>query len=245
MKPEQPTKVKNQKMNNSNYSNLEILYEDNHLLIINKKAGDLSQGDKTGDLCLRQQLMEHIKVKYEKPGNVYLGLAHRLDRPTSGAIIFCKTSKSLSRIQKAFAQQQVIKKYWALVTSDTLPKEATTLTDYLWKDSRQNKSFVADSNHPKAKKAILKFKRLKTFKDIHLLEIELITGRHHQIRVQLSNAGYTIIGDLKYGYSIPNSDKSIALHARSVSLKHPTKDEIIKIIAPLPEWIGWDNFRNT
>lgn len=232
-------------MNKTDFTSLEILYEDNHLLILNKKAGDLSQGDQTGDTCLRTQLMHYLKVMYEKPGNVYLGVPHRLDRPTSGALIFCKTSKALTRVQKAFAERKVTKKYWAIVQTRSKLNLEGTLTDFLWKDSSLNKSFVGKAHQNKVKKAVLNYRVIQKNGPYQLIEVELITGRHHQIRVQLSNAGFPIVGDLKYGYPTPNSDKSIALHARSISFKHPTKEEILEITAPLPLWNGWDIFRNT
>lgn len=226
-----------------NFKDIEIIEEDNHLLFVNKKAGDLVQGDKTGDPCLRNRLMEYIKVTYEKPGNVYLGVPHRLDRPTSGLCVFCKTSKSLSRVQKAFADRKIKKIYWALVDDHPqLPFEGT-LEDLLWRDRKRNKSFATRNPRDPGKKAVLHFKQIHSTRGKTLLEIDLVTGRHHQIRVQLAHAGFPIIGDLKYGYSKANQDLSIALHGRALSFIHPTTKKPLHVIADLPDWEGWNNFR--
>src|SRR5690625_1420289 len=221
-----------------------IIYEDNHLLFVNKKAGDLVQGDSTGDSSLRDTLMEYIKIKYQKPGKVFLGVPHRLDRPTSGICMFCKTSKALSRVQKAFANREVKKTYWALVDSNkTIPAEGK-LTHYLVKNHRINKSFAVKANVKEGKKAILKFKKIAQNKQFALLEIDLLTGRHHQIRVQLAKSNWPIVGDLKYGYSYANSDKSIALHARTLHILHPVRKEPLSFNAPLPTLDIWNAFRD-
>lgn len=220
-----------------------IIYEDNHLLFVNKKAGDLVQGDSTGDPSLRDVLMDYIKVKYQKPGNVFLGVPHRLDRPTSGICMFCKTSKSLSRVQKAFANRKVDKTYWALIDfNKDIPSEGE-LIHYLAKNHRINKSFVVDANAKEGKKAILRFKKIAQNKQYVLLEIDLLTGRHHQIRVQLAEKKWPIVGDLKYGYAHANKDKSIALHARALQILHPVRKEHMQFIAPLPSLDIWDAFR--
>lgn len=220
-----------------------IIDEDNHLLFVNKKAGDLVQSDRTGDASLRDRLMEYIRVKYDKPGNVYLGVPHRLDRPTSGICVFCKTSKSLSRVQQAFANRKVDKTYWALVANHpSVPKERR-LKHYLWRDRKQNRSFVVNKNKKDAKEAILEFQQITSTKEYILLKINLITGRHHQIRTQLSHEGWPIIGDMKYQYPKANEDLSIALHARSLAFMHPVRKEFIEHTAQLPAWEGWDAFR--
>ena len=223
-------------MNSFNPS--QILLEDNHLIVINKLPGQLSQGDKTGDSSLIDDLKAYLVKTYNKPGEAYLGSIHRLDRPTSGILIFAKTSKALTRMNKLIKDKQLTKSYWAVVNSIPEPKTGT-LEDYLAKNSRLNKSFIAHENQPGAKLAKLNYRYIKSLDNYHLLEIELITGRHHQIRAQLANQKVMIKGDLKYGFKRPNKDKSIHLHARKIEFMHPVKKEPISIIAippPDPIW---------
>ena len=215
---------------------LDIIYEDNHLIAINKKAGDIVQADKTGDAPLSEQLKNYIKKKYNKPGNVFLGVIHRIDRPTSGVVVFAKTSKSLSRMNLLFRNNQVKKTYWAIV-SKVPPKESEVLENYLIKNNKLNKSFVSEEEN--AKKGILKYKLIKNTKNFFLLKITPKTGRHHQIRVQLSNIGCIIKGDLKYGAKRSNKDKSICLHAKNIEFLHPVKKQKIIINATLPDSDIW------
>lgn len=220
-------------MNLNQPKNLSVLFEDNHLIIINKKCGELVQGDRTGDQPLSEKVKEFIKEKYDKPGNVYLGVTHRLDRPTSGIVVFAKTSKALSRMNKLFADDEVEKTYWAL-TRNRPPKKEDTLTHFLKRNSRQNKSYAHTKKVPGSKKAILKYKIIQELNHYFLLEIKLITGRHHQIRSQLSKIGCPIRGDLKYGFPRSNPDGGISLHARYISFIHPVRQERVSITAPAP-----------
>ena len=215
---------------------LDIIYEDNHLIAINKKAGDIVQADKTGDAPLSEQLKNYIKKKYNKPGNVFLGVIHRIDRPTSGVVVFAKTSKSLSRMNLLFRNNQVKKTYWAIV-SKAPPKKSEILENYLIKNNKLNKSFVSEEEN--TKKGILKYKLVKNTKNFFLLKITPKTGRHHQIRVQLSNIGCIIKGDLKYGAKRSNKDKSICLHAKNIEFFHPVKKQKIIISATLPNSDIW------
>ena len=222
----------------SNAGNLQILYQDNHIIAINKRPGDIVQGDKTGDAPLSEVVKEYLKHTYDKPGNVYLGVAHRLDRPTSGIVVFAKTSKALPRLNKIFAEKEAKKTYWAIVKN--LPEnESGTLTHWLNRNTKQNKSYAHISEVPDSKKAILEYKILKKLNRYYLLEIDLITGRHHQIRAQLAAIGCPIKGDLKYGFDRSNPDGSIHLHARRLSFLHPVKKEPIEIIAPVPQETVW------
>jgi len=222
----------------SNSSNLQILYEDNHIIVVNKRAGDLVQGDKTGDKPLSDIVKSYLKNKYNKTGNVYLGVVHRLDRPTSGIVLFSKTSKALPRLNKLFAEKKAKKTYWAVV-KNAPPNSKGTLTHWLRKNPKNNKSTAYIKDTENAKKAILHYKVLKELDNYVLLEIELETGRHHQIRCQLSSIGSPIKGDLKYGFDRSNPDGSINLHARKLEFVHPVKKEPIKIIAPLPDDTLW------
>ena len=215
---------------------LDIIYEDNHLIAINKKAGDIVQADKTGDAPLSEKLKNYIKKKYNKPGNVFLGVIHRIDRPTSGVVVFAKTSKSLSRMNLLFRNNQIKKTYWAIV-SKAPPKESEILENYLIKNNKLNKSFVSEEEN--AKKGVLKYKLVKNTKNFFLLKITPKTGRHHQIRVQLSNIGCIIKGDLKYGAKRSNKDKSICLHAKNIEFLHPVKKQKIIINATLPNSDIW------
>lgn len=212
----------------------QIVYEDNHILVINKKVGQLVQGDKTGDKSLLELLKDFIKTRDEKPGNVYLGLVHRIDRPTSGLVIYAKTSKALSRLTQMVKNREIKKTYWAIVPKEILP-QSQTLTHYLKKNEKNNKAIIYTSEVEGAKKAVLNYNILKTLDNYMLLEIDLQTGRHHQIRAQLSKIGIPIKGDLKYGAPRSNPDGGISLHARSLEFIHPVTKEIIKIIAPTPE----------
>lgn len=223
----------------SNKNNLNVLYEDNHIIVINKRAGDIVQGDKTGDKALSDVVKEYIAQKYNKTGNVYLGVVHRLDRPTTGAVIFSKTSKALPRLNKLFVDKEAKKTYWAVVKNEP-PKFSNTLIHWLKKNPKNNKSTPYAKQIDGSKKAILHYKTLKSLNNYHLLEINLETGRHHQIRCQLASIGCIIKGDLKYGFSRSNPDASIHLHARYISFIHPVKKEPINITAPLPKDAIWD-----
>lgn len=211
-----------------------ILFEDNHLIIINKQAGELVQGDFTGDEPLLEKVRDYIKKKYDKPGNVFTGLVHRLDRPTSGMVIFTKTSKALTRMNAIFEKREVSKTYWALVREKPAEEEER-LVHYLKKDAKKNKSFVYPNDKSGAKKAALTYSILAKSESYYLLEVALETGRHHQIRAQLSYIGCPIKGDLKYGFPRSNKDASISLHARYLSFLHPVTKEELKITAPLPK----------
>ena len=226
------------KSNRSNPSNLQVLYEDNHIIVVNKRAGDIVQGDKTGDTPLSDVVKAYIKDKYNKPGNVYLGVVHRLDRPTTGLVLFAKTSKALPRLNKLFAEKKATKTYWALV-KNTPPKQNDRLVHWLRKNPKNNKSTAFDREVEGSKKAILSYSVLKSVDNFVLLHINLETGRHHQIRCQLSKIGCPIKGDLKYGFSRSNKDASISLHARTLEFIHPVKKETISITAPVPSDSLW------
>ncbi len=227
----------------STKDNLQILFEDNHLIVINKRSGDITQGDKTGDKPLSDVVKEYIKETQNKPGNVYLGVVHRLDRPTSGIVIFAKTSKALERLNKALRNKQIHKTYWAVTSKNDIPKKQT-LSNHLVKNPKNNKSSVCKPTTQGAKHAILHYTLLKKLDNFQLLEIELETGRHHQIRVQLSSIGCIIKGDLKYGAKRSNKDGSIHLHARKIEFTHPVKKEPIHIIASLPNDSIWNACKN-
>ncbi|GAA0733612.1 RNA pseudouridine synthase [Aquimarina litoralis] len=224
----------------SNKNNLQVLYEDNHIIVVNKRAGDIVQGDKTGDKPLSEVVKEYIAVKYNKPGAVYLGVVHRLDRPTTGIVVFARTSKALPRLNKLFANKEAQKTYWAVV-KNTPPKKGDTLVHWLKRNSKQNKSYAHKKEVPDSKKAILEYKILKELDHYCALEVLLHTGRHHQIRTQLSNIGSIIKGDLKYGADRSNKDGSIHLHARKLTFVHPVKKEPLTIIAPPPSDAIWDS----
>lgn len=223
----------------STKENLQVLHEDNHIIVVNKRAGDIVQGDKTGDKPLSDVVKEYIKEKYNKPGNVYLGTVHRLDRPTSGIVIYARTSKALERLNKMLRDKTIKKTYWAIVQQQ--PKKATdTLTNYLKKNPKNNKSTAYNKEVNGSKKATLHYTTLKKLDNYSLLEVDLETGRHHQIRVQLSNIGAIIKGDLKYGAKRSNKDGSIHLHARKIEFTHPVSKKLIKITAPTPSDPVWD-----
>ena len=223
----------------STAENLQVLYEDNHLIAINKRAGDIVQGDKTGDTPLSEVVKNYLKHKYNKPGNVYLGVAHRLDRPTTGIVVFAKTSKALPRLNKLFAEKDAKKTYWAVVKKMP-PKEEDTLIHWLKRNPKQNKSYANIKEVPDSKKAILDYKLIKKLDRHVLLEVNLKTGRHHQIRSQLSAIGCPIRGDLKYGADRSNKDGSIHLHARNLSFIHPVKKELLQLVAPPPTESIWN-----
>ena len=220
-----------------------ILFEDNHLLVVNKLPSEIVQGDKTGDEPLPERIKSFLKEKYQKPGNVFCGVVHRLDRPTSGVVVFAKTSKALERLNAQFREKETNKTYWAIV--ENKPKEPKgSLRDYLKKNETQNKSYVVNENSPGAKLALLHFQLLASSDNYHLLEVTIETGRHHQIRAQLSKIGCIIKGDLKYGAKRANKDASIGLHARSLCFQHPTTKEEITIVANPPADAVWDFFMN-
>ncbi len=220
--------------------NLQILHEDNHLIVVNKRPGDIVQGDITGDRPLSEVVKMYIKNKYEKPGAVYLGVVHRLDRPTSGVVVFARTSKALARVNKALATRQTHKVYWAVVRNRP-PEEQAILVHWLRKNPKQNKSYVVQQEAKAAKKAELEYRLVKKLDHYFLLEIELKTGRHHQIRAQLAEIGCPIKGDLKYGAERSNKDGSIHLHARSLTFEHPVRKTPLEIVAPPPSDPVWND----
>ncbi|WP_313566973.1 RNA pseudouridine synthase [Empedobacter sp.] len=211
--------------------NPEILFEDNHLLIINKKAGELAQGDETGDIPLIDSLKDYIKERDNKPGNVFLGLVHRLDRPTSGVLIFAKTSKALTRMNEMFQKRNIVQ--------SKPPKDFERLEHYLKKNPKNNKTTVYSKPTADAKKAILEYTYLGALDSFHCVEVKLFTGRSHQIRAQLSSVGSPIKGDLKYGAKRSNPDGSICLHAHRITFEHPVKKEEMTIVAPVPKDAIW------
>lgn len=219
----------------------QILYEDNHLLIVNKPAGMLVQGDHTGDVPLVDLGKAYLKEKYDKPGEVFLGVVHRLDRPVSGVVALARTSKALSRMNTLFQTQDVEKTYWALV-GQAPPTDAETLTHWLTKDSKKNKAKARTQAGADSKQAELSYRLLLQSKDSFLLEVKPLTGRPHQIRVQLAAIGCPIRGDLKYGFAKPNADASISLHARTLSFVHPVQKTPLRLVAPLPDEAGWQAF---
>ncbi len=221
-------------------SALEILYEDNHLLVVNKAAGMLVQGDQTGDTPLVDAVKEYIKITYNKPGAVFAGLVHRLDRPTSGCVLFAKTSKALGRMNKQFAAREVEKTYWALVPKKNIP-ESGTLKHWMVRNPKNNKSYTHSKEVPNAKHAVLHYSLKQQMERYSLLEITLETGRHHQIRAQLAAIGCPIKGDLKYGAPRSNKDASIDLHARQLAFVHPVKKTKLVLQAPLPSRSVWDS----
>ncbi|MAZ73820.1 MAG: RNA pseudouridine synthase [Flavobacteriaceae bacterium] len=227
------------KTTHSNKNNLQVLFEDNHLLIVNKRAGDLVQGDKTGDKSLAEVVKSYIAENYNKPGAVYLGVIHRLDRPTSGVVAFARTSKALTRMNKLFAARETEKTYWAVV-KNMPPKSTDRLVHFLKRNPKQNKSYAHSNEVPGSKKAALTYSVVKELNNYYLLNIELETGRHHQIRAQLAAIGCPIKGDLKYGFDRSNKDGSIHLHARKLTFVHPVQKEALIVIAPPPEDAIWD-----
>lgn len=214
---------------------MQILYEDNHLIAVNKAPGEIVQGDKTGDQPLSDTLKEYIKLKYNKPGEVFLGVPHRLDRPTSGVVLFARTSKALVRLNEMFKNHDAMRKtYWAIVQGAPKQPEAR-LENYLVRNEQQNKSYIAKPGAKDAKLAVLTYRTLTRGDHYSLLEVELLTGRHHQIRCQLAAIGCPIKGDLKYGAKRSNPDGSISLHARQITFVHPVRKEQVTITAPVPD----------
>lgn len=218
---------------------MKVVYEDNHIIIVNKRSGEIVQGDKTGDKPLSDIVKEYIKEKYNKPGNVFLGVVHRLDRPVSGLVVFAKTSKALSRLNDMFRTGDVHKTYWAITKRRDIAPEGT-LTDWLTRNERQNKSYAHDREVAGAKKAVLKYKVRSVSDNYMLLEVTLLTGRHHQIRCQLAHMGCPIKGDLKYGAPRSNPDGSISLHSRRVEFVHPVSKEQICVEAEVPADRLWE-----
>ena len=211
----------------------EILFEDNHLIAVNKRAGQLAQGDRTGDVSLDQMVKQYIKNKYGKPGDVFLGVIHRLDRPVSGVILYARTSKALLRMNQMFKEQKIQKNYWCIVKDRPQPEEGR-LSHYLVKNENQNKSYAYDEPKKNTKPAILDYRLISSSDRYYLLEVMLHTGRHHQIRCQFAKIGSPIRGDLKYGYPRNNEDASICLHARSLEFMHPVRNVPLIISAPVP-----------
>ena len=218
-----------------------VVYEDNHIIIVNKTASEIVQGDKTGDVPLSETVKQYLKEKYAKPGNVFLGVTHRLDRPVSGLVVFAKTSKALSRLNDMFRNSEVKKTYWAIV-KQCPPAEEGELVHYLVRNEKQNKSYAYDKEVKNSKKAILDYKLIGLSQNYYLLEINLKTGRHHQIRCQLAKMGCPIKGDLKYGFPRSNPDGSICLHARHIRFIHPVSKELIDVTAPVPSGNLWNGF---
>lgn len=219
---------------------MKVVYEDNHIIIVNKHSGEIVQGDKTGDKPLSDTVKEYIKQKYNKPGNVFLGVVHRLDRPVSGLVVFAKTSKALSRLNDMFRTGDVHKTYWAVVKRRDIATEGT-LTDWLTRNERQNKSYAHEREVPGAKKAVLKYKVRAVADNYMLIEVTLLTGRHHQIRCQLAHMGCPIKGDLKYGAPRSNPDGSISLLSRRVEFVHPVSKENIVAYADVPDDRLWND----
>ncbi|MDA3781144.1 MAG: RluA family pseudouridine synthase [Bacteroidales bacterium] len=220
---------------------MNIIYEDNHIIAVNKTNSDLVQGDKTGDTSLDKKLQQFLKEKYNKPGNVFVGVVHRLDRPVSGAVIFAKTSKALSRLNNLFKNKEISKTYWAIIKNRP-PKDEDTLIHYIVRNTKKNKSFAYDKEMKNSKKASLSYKLIALSDNYSLLEIDLHTGRHHQIRSQLSKIGCPIKGDLKYGFPHSNTDGGISLHATKINFIHPVKKELVTIIADTPNEKLWNLF---
>lgn len=218
-----------------------VVYEDNHIIVVNKTSSEIVQGDKTGDIPLSETVKQYLKEKYQKPGNVFVGVTHRLDRPVSGLVVFAKTSKALSRLNEMFKNSEVKKTYWAIVKE--CPRELEgELVHYLVRNEKQNKSYAYDKEVPDSKKAILHYRLIARSQNYNLLEVDLKTGRHHQIRCQLAKMGCPIKGDLKYGSARSNPDGSICLHARRISFIHPVSKEQIDLEAPVPPGSLWNGF---
>ena len=220
---------------------MQVVYGDNHLIVVYKASGEIVQGDKTGDEPLSDIVKCYLKEKYQKPGNVFLGVVHRLDRPVSGLVVFAKTSKALTRLNKMFREGEVHKTYWALTKNNPSQPEAT-LTNWLVRNEKQNKSYVYDHEVPRSKKAILSYRVIGRSEHYSLLEVNLMTGRHHQIRSQLAAMGCPIKGDLKYGAQRSNPDGSISLLSRHVEFVHPVSKTLISLDSPLPDDALWHSF---
>lgn len=222
---------------------MEVVYEDNHIIIVNKSCSEIVQGDKTGDKPLSEKVKEYLKDKYAKPGNVFCGVVHRLDRPVSGLVVFAKTSKALTRLNNMFKDKEVKKTYWAIVADKPRNDEAV-LEDYLVKNERQNKSYAHPNPVEGSKKAILDYRVIGKSDRYYLLEVHLHTGRHHQIRCQLANIGCPIRGDLKYGARRSNPDGGISLHARHIEFVHPVSHITVSVTAPVPDEGVWKAFKD-
>ncbi len=220
---------------------MQVLYEDNHIIIVNKGVGDIVQGDKTGDTPLSELVKAYLKERYHKPGEVFLGVVHRLDRPVSGALLFARTSKALQRLNRMFAQHEMVRKtYWALVGNKP-PETEGTLVHWLTRNERTNTSRAHDREVPGSKRAELRYRTVGHTERYWLLEVELLTGRHHQIRCQLARMGCPVKGDLKYGAPRSNPDGGISLHARRLVLEHPVSHETIDVTAPVQgDWGNWE-----
>lgn len=218
-----------------------VIYEDNHVIVVNKTSSEIVQGDKTGDIPLSEIVKQYIKEKYDKPGNVFLGVTHRLDRPVSGLVVFARTSKALTRLNDMFRNNEVKKTYWAVV-KQCPPQDEGELVHYLVRNEQQNKSYAYDEEVKNSKKAILHYRLIGHSQNYYLLEVDLKTGRHHQIRCQLAKIGCPIKGDLKYGFPRSNPDGSICLHSRRVQFVHPVSKELIDLVAPLPSGNLWNGF---
>ncbi len=223
----------------SNKSNLQVLHEDNHIIVVNKRVGDIVQGDKTGDKPLSEVVKEYLKEKYNKPGEVFLGVVHRLDRPTTGIVVFAKTSKALTRLNELFSNRETQKTYWAVVKNKP-PKNEDNLVHFIKRNEKNNTSKAHIKEVPDSKKASLDYKIIKELNNYFALEINLHTGRHHQIRAQLSFIDCPIKGDLKYGFDRSNPDGGIHLHARKLVFTHPVTKEELTILAPTPEEVIWN-----
>ena len=223
----------------STKENLQILHEDNHIIVINKRVGDIVQGDKTGDKPLSDVVKEYIKDKYNKPGDVFLGVVHRLDRPTTGIVVFAKTSKALTRLNESFKNRETQKTYWAVV-KNLPPKEQDTLVHFLKRNTKNNTSKAHVKEVPESKQASLSYQIIKKLNSYYALEIDLHTGRHHQIRAQLQAIGCPIKGDLKYGFDRSNPDGGIHLHAKKLVILHPVSKEIFTFMANTPKDVIWD-----
>ena len=226
----------------STKSNLQVLHEDNHSIVINKRVGDLVQGDKTGDKPLSEIVKEYIKEKYNKPGEVFLGVVHRLDRPTTGIVVFAKTSKALTRLNELFSKRETQKTYWAVVKNKP-PKSEDNLVHFLKRNEKSNSSKAHIKEVPDSKRASLDYKIIKELNNYFALEINLHTGRHHQIRSQLSAIGCPIKGDLKYGFDRSNPDGGIHLHAQKLAFIHPVSKEELTILAPVPNDMIWNSIK--
>ncbi|MDR0895112.1 MAG: RNA pseudouridine synthase [Prevotellaceae bacterium] len=218
-----------------------VVYEDNHIIIVNKTASEIVQGDKTGDVPLSEIVKQYLKEKYQKPGNVFVGITHRLDRPVSGLVVFAKTSKALARLNEMFKVGAVKKTYWAIVKETPQPEEGE-LVNYLVRNEKKNRSYAYDNEVPDSKKAVLHYRLIGESQNYFLVEVDLKTGRHHQIRCQLAKIGCPIKGDLKYGYPRSNSDGSICLHARYIRFVHPVSGLDISVEAPVPSNTLWEAF---
>ena len=221
---------------------MQVVYEDNHIIIVYKESGEIVQGDKTGDTPLSETVKQYLKEKYQKPGKVFLGVVHRLDRPVSGPVVFARTSKALTRLNKMFAEGQVHKTYWAIVSvqsSEFIVHSFTTITHWLTRNEQQNKAYAYDHEVPRSKKAMLRYRVIAQGDRYALLEVELMTGRHHQIRCQLAAMGCPIKGDLKYGARRSNPDGSISLQSHRVEFIYPVSKETISVEAPIPNDSLW------